>query len=158
MKLSFKKGFSFGLTSGIITTLGLIVGLSEGIHLKSAVIGAILVIAIADSLSDAFGMHISEEAENQHSHEEVWQSTFSTLLAKFVFALTFIVPVLFFNLTTAVFISIGWGLSVISLVSYYLARQEQKPVSKVIGEHVSITILVIVLTYFVGYFISALFG
>ena len=30
MKEIFKKGFSFGLTSGTITTLGLIIGLHSG--------------------------------------------------------------------------------------------------------------------------------
>jgi len=71
MKVSVKKGFSFGLTSGIITTLGLMVGLNAGTHSKIVVIGGILSIAIADAFSDALGMHISEEAENQHSNKEI---------------------------------------------------------------------------------------
>ena len=158
MKLSLKKGLGFGSTSGIITTLGLIVGLSSGTHLKSAVIGGILIIAIADSLSDAFGIHISEEAENKHTHRDVWLSTFSTLLSKFIFASLFIIPVLLFDLNTAVIVSIIWALFVIGLISYYLAKQQQKSFFKVITEHLSITILVIVLTHFVGRFISSVFG
>jgi hypothetical protein len=66
-----KVGFSFGLTSGIITTLGLMVGLSSGTHLKLAVIGGILTIAIADSFSDAMGIHVSEESENIHTTKEI---------------------------------------------------------------------------------------
>ena len=54
---------SFGLTSGIITTLGLIVGLHSGTHSKLAVIGGILTIAMADAFSDALGIHVSEESE-----------------------------------------------------------------------------------------------
>ena len=78
MRHSIQVGFSFGLTSGIITTLGIIVGLNSGTHSQLAVIGGILTIAIADSLSDAMGIHISEEAENKHSSKEVWESTFAT--------------------------------------------------------------------------------
>ena len=52
MKRSLKSGFGFGITSGIVTTLGLIVGLSSGTHSELAVIGGILSIAIADGLSD----------------------------------------------------------------------------------------------------------
>ena len=52
MRHSLQVGFSFGITSGIITTLGLMVGLSSGTHNKLAVVGGILTIAIADSLSD----------------------------------------------------------------------------------------------------------
>ncbi|MGB6865995.1 MAG: VIT1/CCC1 transporter family protein, partial [Candidatus Aminicenantaceae bacterium] len=91
MKHSLKTGFSFGLTSGIITTLGLMVGLHSGTHSKLVVIGGILTIAIADSFSDALGIHISEESENKHTKKEIWESTISTFLSKFVFALTFVV-------------------------------------------------------------------
>jgi hypothetical protein len=37
MKSSFGMGLSFGLTSGVITTLGLIVGLHAGTHSRAAV-------------------------------------------------------------------------------------------------------------------------
>ena len=47
MKRSVKAGFSFGLTSGVITTLGLMVGLHSSTHSKLVVIGGILTIAIA---------------------------------------------------------------------------------------------------------------
>jgi vacuolar iron transporter family protein len=158
MKLSIKKGFSFGLTSGIITTLGMIVGLNSGTHEKGVVIGGILIIAIADSLSDAFGMHISEEAENENPHSEVWASTWATFIAKFVFALSFVIPIVLFDLTTAVIVSIIWGLSVITIVSNYLAMSQGKKAIKVISEHLCIAIVVIILTYFVGRYISHLFS
>ena len=58
IKQSFRAGFSFGLTSGAITTLGLMVGLHSGTHSKVVVMGGILVIAVADALSDALGIHI----------------------------------------------------------------------------------------------------
>ena len=67
MRHSLQVGFSLGLTSGIITILGLIVGLNSGTHSQLAVIGGILTIAIADSLSDAMGIHISEESEDKHA-------------------------------------------------------------------------------------------
>ena len=85
MHLSIKKGFSFGLTSGIITTLGLMVGLHSSTHSKLAVISGIVVISIADALSDALGMHISEESENQHTSQEIWLATIRTFFSKFVF-------------------------------------------------------------------------
>ena len=67
MEHSFRVGMSFGLTSGIITTLGLIVGLHSGTHSKLAVIGGILTIAMADAFSDALGIHVSEESEATQS-------------------------------------------------------------------------------------------
>lgn len=157
MKLSIRKGFSFGLTSGIITTLGLIIGLNAGTHSKLVVLGGILVIAIADALSDAAGMHISEEAENKHTQKEIWESTFSTLSSKFVFALTFAVPVLLFQLSTAIIISIIWGLAIIAGISFYIAKREKTKPFKVVAEHLLLTVLVIILTHFVGKFVAYYF-
>lgn len=76
MKHSLKIGFSFGLTSGIITTLGLMVGLHSGTHSKLVVIGGVLIIAIADAFSDALGIHVSEESENKHVTKEIWDPHF----------------------------------------------------------------------------------
>ena len=42
MKISFLKGFSFGLTSGVIKTLGIMVGLNAYTNSKLVVIGGIL--------------------------------------------------------------------------------------------------------------------
>ena len=53
MNHSVKTGFSFGFTSAIITTLGLMVGLNAGTHSRLVVLGGILTIAIADAFSDA---------------------------------------------------------------------------------------------------------
>ncbi|UCG31463.1 MAG: hypothetical protein JSV53_03630 [candidate division WOR-3 bacterium] len=156
MKHSFTVGFSFGLVSGIITTLGLIVGLHSSTHSKIFVIGGVLVIAIADALSDAMGIHISEEAEDKHSAGEIWESTLSTFLSKFVFALTFLVPILVFELNTAIIVCILWGMFLITIFSIYLARSQKRKVSDIVLEHVVLTIVVIILTHYVGDWVATL--
>jgi VIT1/CCC1 family predicted Fe2+/Mn2+ transporter len=157
MKHSLRVGFSFGLTSGIITTLGLIVGLHAGTHSRLAVLGGIFTIAIADAFSDALGMHISREAEQKHSTKEVWEATVATFLAKFVFALTFIIPVLLLDLGTAIFVSACWGLLVLGILSYNVAKAQGTRPHSVIGEHLFIAIMVIVITHYVGDLISIFF-
>ena len=157
MKHSYKVGFSFGLTSGIITTLGLMVGLHAGTHSKLVVLGGILTIAVADSFSDALGIHISEESEHKHSSREIWESTFSTFFSKFIFALTFVVPVLLFQLSTAVIISIIWGLFLLAILSFSIAKAQKKKPWKIIGEHLLIAVVVIIATHFVGNLISSFF-
>lgn len=158
MKHSSKIGFRFGLTSGIITTLGLMVGLHSGTHLKLAVIGGILTIAIADAFSDALGIHISEESENKHIAKEIWQSTIATFATKFVFALTFMIPVLLLELSTAIAVSVIWGLSVLCILSFGLAREQKAKPWKVIGEHLAIALVVIVITHYVGDWIGSTFS
>ncbi|HPK28318.1 MAG TPA: hypothetical protein PKX34_03885 [Candidatus Absconditabacterales bacterium] len=157
MKNSLKTGFNFGATSGIITTLGLMVGLAFGSGSSVLVIGGVLTIAVADSLSDALGIHISEESKNQ-SHKAVWMSTIATFLTKFIFTMSFIIPVLFFSLRTAVIISIVWGLLLIFLLSYKVAKDRKDNILHTTLEHIGITILVIILTYFIGIWISKNFS
>ena len=155
MKSSIKKGFSFGLASGIITTLGLIVGLNSGTHSKIIVLGGIFVIAIADALSDALGIHISEEAANHTiTTREIWESTISTFLFKFVFAMSFIVPILLLELQTAIIVSVVWGLSLLAIFSFYIAKQKKISPAKSIMEHLTIAILVIIVTCFVGRWVA----
>ena len=158
MKHSLKTGLSFGLTSGIITTLGLIVGLHAGTHSKIAVIGGILIIAIADAFSDALGIHISQEAQNKYSVKEIWEATLATLFSKLVFALTFIAPVLVFEFSRAILISVIWGLSTLSIFSFIIAKQQKENPWKVTTEHLVIGLAVVLITHFVGDWISVIFN
>jgi VIT1/CCC1 family predicted Fe2+/Mn2+ transporter len=157
VKKSMKTGFCFGLTSGIITTLGLMVGLNTGTGSKLAVIGGILTIAVADAFSDALGIHISEEAENAHSTREVWESTVFTFTSKFLVATTFIVPVLLFDLPTAMVVSLIWGFLVLGVLSVFLAREQEKETWKVVAEHLIILTAVVVATDLVGSWIGTAF-
>ena len=157
MKLSIRKGLGFGLTSGIITTLGLIIGLGSSTDSKLVVIGGILIIAVSDALSDALGIHISEEFENKHTVREIWESTVFTFLSKFVFALTFVLPTLLLSLPVAILVSTIWGLSLIIGFSYYIAKQGGARPFKVILEHLFIVVVVIIATFYLGKWVKATF-
>lgn len=154
MRPSLRTGFTFGLTSGVITTLGLMVGLHAGTHSKAVVLSGILTIAVADSLSDAMGIHLSEESKNTGSIH-VWESTIATFVAKLFIALSFIIPVLAAPLPTAILVSILWGLFLMAVLSFFLARTQQIAPWKVIAEHLLIALCVVTLSHYVGGWIQA---
>lgn len=158
LKSSFKTGLSFGLTSGIITTLGLMVGLHAGTHSKLVVAGGIITIAVADAFSDALGIHVAQESENQHSAREIWEATVATFLAKFVFALTFLVPVLLLPIASAIVVGIGWGLFLLGLLSFSMAKEQRASPWLVITEHLVIALVVIATTHYVGHWVQATFS
>ena len=158
MKHSITTGFSFGSTSGIITTIGLMIGLYAGTGSRLAILGGIITIAISDAMSDAMGIHMSEEAENVHTPAQIWASTISTFFFKFVFAISFILPVLCFGLRTAVIISVAWSLLLLTTLSYFLAKKQETSAYKAISEHLMIAIIVITITYFVGEWVKMRFG
>jgi len=157
MKQSHKTGLAFGLTSGVITTLGVLIGLGTATHLKLAVIAGILTVAISDAFSDALGIHISQESSNNNSHKQIWEATFATFSTKLLVALTFLIPVLTFDLTTAIKIDLAWGLLLITAFNFYLAKSRNESPIKIIAEHLGITILVITITYYVGKLIAICF-
>jgi VIT1/CCC1 family predicted Fe2+/Mn2+ transporter len=150
MNTSWKTGISFGLTSGVITTLGLMVGLHSGTHSRAIVIGGILTIAVADAMSDALGIHVSEESKNSGPTRQIWEATVATFVAKFVIAATFVVPVAVGPLDRAIIISIVWGLFLLTALSFFIARAQAIAPWKVIGEHLLIALFVVVITHAVG--------
>ena len=152
-KQSFKTGLSFGLTSGVIITLGLMIGLNSGTSSKQIVISGILIIAIADALSDALGVHISQES-NSNKQQVIWESTLATFLSKFLIALTFIIPILLFDLQLAIYLNLIWGLIILSFLSFYIAKNQNEKPLKVILEHLAITIAVVTITYYIGLWFS----
>lgn len=158
MKDSLRTGITFGLTSAVITTLGLMVGLHSGTHSQVVVLGGIMTIAIADAFSDALGIHVSEEAENVHTVKQIWTATVATFLAKLLFALTFAAPVLLLPLSTAILVSLVWGMSILAILSYAMARAQGKAPWKIVGEHILIALVVIGITHWVGDWVSTIGG
>ena len=152
-----RTGLYFGATSGVITTIGLVTGLNAGTGSVAAVLGGIFVIAVADAMSDALGIHLAEEADPNTTHGHVWAATISTFLNKFLFALSFAVPLLLLPLDEAVLASIIWGMFVIIVLSYFLARAQNASPLMIIGEHLGIAILVVVLSHFIGVWVSETF-
>jgi vacuolar iron transporter family protein len=158
MQKCLRTGIAFGLTSAVITTLGLMVGLHSGTHSKVAVLGGILTIAIADAFSDALGIHVSEEAENVHTVKQIWTATIATFLTKFLFALTFAAPILILPLSAAVWVSLVWGMSILGILSYVMAKAQGETPWKIVGEHVLIALIVVGVTHLVGDWVGSLEG
>jgi VIT1/CCC1 family predicted Fe2+/Mn2+ transporter len=156
-KHSFTVGASFGSTSGVITTLGLIVGLHSGTHSKIAVLGGIMTIAIADAFSDALGIHMSEESEGVHSKREIWISTITTFIFKFLIASSFTIPTIIIEeLMTSIIVNVIWGMILLATLSYMIGRGEGKQ-WEMIAEHVIIALTVVVVAHIIGDYISMIF-
>lgn len=133
-------------------------GLNSGTNSRLAVIGGILAIAITDSLSDAIAIHVSEEAEGETNHKILWQSTIATFIAKFGFSSMFIIPTLLLPLTSAVIVSIIFGVIALGILCYFIALGEHEKPWKVVIEHLLIAAVVIVATHYTGRWINSVLG
>ena len=148
-------GISFGLTSAVITSLGMIVGLYSATSSKLVVVTGVIIMAIADGLSDAVGLHLAEESETEkgsarHNQKEIWLTTIFTFLSVCGFSLTFVVPLLLFRLKTGIFISIIWGILLLTLLNFRIAQIRDENPIKLIAEHVTLALIVVIISAVVG--------
>ena len=112
-------------------------------------------IAVADALSDALGIHLSQEAENRHRPKDVWQATFFTFSAKFFTALSFIVPLLLFPLKVAALVNIFWAVLLLVVFNFYLAYLQNKNPLFLIAEHMFIAALAVGASIFLARIVTA---
>jgi VIT1/CCC1 family predicted Fe2+/Mn2+ transporter len=141
--------FSFGATSAIITNLALITGLRTGGHAKLSIIAAMLVIALADNISDSTGIHVFQESECLAT-KEIWLSTVTNFLTRILVSFSFIFLIFFLPLKIAVVCSIIWGLLLLSTMSYIIAKNRGLHPYLAALEHIGIAIVVIIASNFAG--------
>jgi len=151
VKIHDKFGkFSFGISSAVLTTLGIIVGLNSATASRTAVIGGIVVIAVADSLSDSMGIYTLKKSERGTSSATAFRSALNSFLGKFIFALTFVIPFIIFPLSFAIYLSILWGLILLAFISVQIASIHEEGIFKSVIKNLLIAIVIIVISYFVG--------
>ena len=148
--------FSFGATSAIITNLGIITGLDTLAHPKLSIIGALLVIALADNMSDSFGIHIYQESEHI-GKKEVWLSTLTNFLTRLFVSSTFIILIIVLPIRLAAVCSVIWGLLILTVMTYTIAKQQKINPFSAIFVHLTIAVVVVVASNFIGAFVISSF-
>lgn len=150
MKLS---KFSMGRTAAIITSMGIIAGLNYGTHAKMSVIGALLIIAIADNISDSFSIHVYKESEGS-SRAEVYSTTFGNFFVRLLVALSFVILVILLPTNLVVYITTLWGLLLLTIISKYISELKKSNKTKEILLHLAVAILVVIASKYLGHIIS----
>jgi vacuolar iron transporter family protein len=140
------KYFSFGATSAVITSLAVIISLSRTANPVIGITTALVVIAIADNISDSFGIHVHQESQKE-SVEEVRKTTFTNFATRVVVVAVFVLLVILLPVKSAVILSIFFGMAVISAISYFVAKEQKAKPFKIVFQHLLITSLVIIGSY-----------
>ncbi|MDD5686466.1 MAG: hypothetical protein PHE88_01365 [Elusimicrobia bacterium] len=149
--------FSYGGTSAIITNISIIIGLGETNVHRSGIIGGLLIIGIADNISDSLGIHIYKESELCDVKESFVLTIFN-FITRFLISLSFIFIVLLLPITSAQIISSIWGLSILSCISYIIAKRNKQNIPLELFKHIGIAILVIIASKYMGDFIHKQFS
>jgi len=144
---------SFGGTAGIVTSMALLVGLDAAHAGKASVIGALLIIAVADNLTDSLSVQMYQESERRDKRE-AFLSTLSNFAARFLVCLTFVVIIALFW-TYAVVAGVAWGMALLSAMSYLIARARKASAISEIMKHVGVAVLVIMISEEIGRWLTA---
>jgi len=135
--------FSIGATAAITTSMGLIAGLTQGAAAKTGIITGLLIIAIADNISDALALHMYKESEGA-SKQDINLFTYGNFIVRLLLASTFVLIVLVFSPFTAFIISSVWGLVLLAILSYLIAKNKKTDHWREIARHLLVAIIVIV--------------
>lgn len=155
MKLA---NFTFGSTSAIITNISLVVGLGTTDVPKMGIIGGLLIIGIADNISDSLGIHIYKESESGGLRES-FISTVTNFLSRLLISLTFILIVYFLPFWLAERIAVAWGVLLLGVMSYLIARCNKDPRPALeIAKHLAIAVVVVAASKYVGRLIHGSFS
>jgi VIT1/CCC1 family predicted Fe2+/Mn2+ transporter len=149
--------FSFGATSSTVTSLGLIFGFLESSNPKASIIGALLLIAVADNIADSLGFHMYRESTSVQA-ERVGIFTVSNFLTRFGITALFVVLFAFLPLQLASLLCIIVGLTVLSFLSYLIGVHRRTNPLREVFLHIGVAIPVILISHFLGQLIFGLFG
>ena len=149
------RWISFGSPSAIVTSMALIVGLDTATATRMTVLASLLIIGIADNLTDSLSVHIYQESERL-AVTYAFRTTVANFAARFVVSLSFILLFLALPTTVAVYACLAWGGLLLSWLSYLLAKARRVGVLSEIVKHVGVAVVVILLSSGIGLLIRSL--
>jgi len=148
---------SFGGTAAIVTSMSLVLGLEAASGTRRTIIGALLIVALADNLSDSLSVHLYQEAERLESRQ-AFLSTAANFAARLLCALSFVALVAVVPLHLMAVVVTCWGFALLALLSSWIARARNAPVVKEIGKHVAVCAIVLVISRWLGQWVAGSFG
>ena len=151
------RKFSFGGPAAIVTGMALIVGLDAATAAKSAVVTSLLIIGIADNLTDSLSVHIYQESERL-AERDAFRTTIANFFARFFVCITFIVTIVLLPASTAISVTMLWGFILLSVLSFFLARARGVGAVSEIIKHCIVALIVIAISRAIGAWLPAMIG
>jgi hypothetical protein len=144
---------SFGGTAAIVTSMALIAGLDAAKAGRATMVSALLIAAVADNLTDSLSVHMYQESERLEERE-AFVGTLTNFATRFILCLSFVLIVMLFREHAAVAGGIVWGMSLLTVLSYILARHRKVSAMSEVGKHLTVALVVIFISKSIGHWIT----
>jgi len=151
------QGIAFGTTSAVVTSMGMSVGLNAATASKATIVSGLLIVAIADNISDSLSIHVYQESEGLESRA-AFRSTITNFLARLLATGTFVVLVIALPPAMMGPVLLGWGLVLLAALTYRVARARGVSVVSEIAKHIAVALLVVFVSRTIGAWIRAYLG
>ena len=137
--------------------MGLILGLQAAESSQRAIVSALLIVALADNLSDSLSVHVYQEAERLDGRA-AFISTIANFVTRLLAASTFVLLVIVLPRDFLAWAAVAWGMTLLAWLTGRIARARGVPVGKEIVKHVAIAALVLAVSRLLGGWIATAFA
>ena len=151
------RKLSFGGSAAIVTGMALIVGFDAATVAKSVVVTGLLIIGIADNLTDSLSVHIYQESEGL-VERDAFRTTVANFFARLFVCIAFVAVLLLLPASSAIIVSLILGFVLLSVLSYFLARRRGVSAVTEILKHCAVAFTVIAISKAIGAWLPAMVG
>lgn len=145
---------SFGAVSAIVTSVGLIIGFGAAEFSKPTIIAGLLIVGLADNLTDSLSIHIYQESEKLEQRA-AFVATLGNFVTRLFISLSFIAFVLTFSTFEAIAAALMWGVLLLTCLSWAVAGSRNASIPMEILKHLSVAAVVIAVSHITGTLIHA---
>ena len=145
---------SFGAVSGIVTSIGLIVGFAAAGISKPTIVAGLLIVGIADNLTDSLSIHVYQESEHLEQRAAFW-ATLGNFATRIAVSISFVLLVIFLSSLSAALVSFAWGISLLAGLTWFIAKSRGANAAIEIFKHLAVAITVVGASRMIGGLIGA---
>ena len=149
-----RQGLIFGVSSGVITTSGVLAGLVQTSVSPVIVIVTVVSLAISDGISESYGLFISKKVEKPKDNGRGPIKSFIGLLfTKMIIVLSFLIPLLFsrkLGYYKNMIWPILWGVLILTILDYYASCLRKEKMVPYLIKHYILLFITVGLNVFFG--------
>jgi len=134
--------------------MALITGLDAAKAGRATMVSALLIAAVADNLTDSLSVHMYQESERLEERE-AFVGTLTNFATRFILCLSFVLIVMLFREHAAVAGGIVWGMSLLTVLTYILARHRKVSAMPEVGKHLAVAMVIIFVSKSIGHWVTA---
>ena len=150
---STPRQYSYGSTAATVTSVGLIVGFDAASVSRAAIVSGLLIIALADNISDSLSIHVYQESENLESRA-AFRATVANFASRLLVASSFIAIVMLAPMSVVPAAAAIWATLLLGALSYVIARTRHvSPLSEML-KHVVVAVVVVAVSRILGHWIA----